>query len=853
MRNYFTFAGKDCREFNLYVNGHRTFDSPEKDYSMIQVPGRNGDVAMDGNRLSNIELHYDSSFIFEDFDESFSNLKNFLLSQRGYQRLVDTYHPNEYRLAIFRKAIEPTMNESNEVGAFDLVFECQPQRYLLSGEVIDEMDVSNPPGETITDNIVEIDNPDNNLAIFDLKADIRHAKASDGTISGYSSANIVVSPTQDASDGNTYEVQFNKTVYDGKIDIDSGILTDESDFIYSYNPSSIPSNFAEIIEENSEITDATPGDIVSFDCELGEYPIKKLAVAINHVQDLHGYDAPWPAGGGKNKLTCNTSEVYDRTISGITFTVTRNADNDLLSIAAKGTSMARVTMILNYHIENQLPSGDYILSGCPSGGGNRKYRLTCWDNTASVTLANDYGSGKTFTLDATHAINCAIDISNGQTVDLVFEPMIRLASESDPTFAPYSNECPISGWTGVEATRTGKNMLPNERAPGETEVSGVTIVTNADGSIECNGTATDDASVTIVPMSYGLAKKLNPGNYVLRGCPSGGSGSTYRLVGNFNKGAAYSIDTGSGASITITNEINSFSVYIRFNAGAVFNHLIFYPTLMLGSEADLTYEPYYGAVHEIDFPDNPGTVYGGEMELVSGELKARPYYESYNGEPLTGPWISSMDVYAPGTTPTIGAQVVDLGGVETVYQLTPTQIATLTGVNNVWADTGEITELKYYDGDVNDFEDVDTSKGALVSGSQILYPKDTPVVTNLTPLTFPLLEGKNYVFTNTGDTTLRYAEPFSIENPTLFDSEPLIRVYGTGRVGIGEYTIAIDEDDGYTDIDCHMMDCYKGNQNRNSYVTLSNHEFPVLKPGKNIVTMGTGISKVEITPRWWKV
>lgn len=142
MRNYFTFAGKDCREFNLYINGHRTFDSPEKDYSMIQVPGRNGDVAMDGNRLSNIELHYDSSFIFEDFEESFSNLKNFLLSQRGYQRLVDTYHPNEYRLAIFRKAIEPTMNESNEVGAFDLVFECQPQRYLLSGEVIDEMDVS---------------------------------------------------------------------------------------------------------------------------------------------------------------------------------------------------------------------------------------------------------------------------------------------------------------------------------------------------------------------------------------------------------------------------------------------------------------------------------------------------------------------------------------------------------------------------------------------------------------------------------------------------------------------------------------------------------------------------------------
>lgn len=30
------------------------------------------------------------------------------------------------------------------------------------------------------------------------------------------------------------------------------------------------------------------------------------------------------------------------------------------------------------------------------------------------------------------------------------------------------------------------------------------------------------------------------------------------------------------------------------------------------------------------------------------------------------------------------------------YQLTPTQIATLLGVNNIWADTGDIAECKYY-------------------------------------------------------------------------------------------------------------------------------------------------------------
>lgn len=134
MRNYFTFAGVDCRDFSLYINGHKTFNSPERNYSLYEVPGRNGSIAEDGKSFKNVELHYENSFIFENFDQNFSNMKNFLLSRSGYQRLTDTYHPDEYRMAIFRKAIEPAMNESNEVGAFDLVFECQPQRYLLSGE-----------------------------------------------------------------------------------------------------------------------------------------------------------------------------------------------------------------------------------------------------------------------------------------------------------------------------------------------------------------------------------------------------------------------------------------------------------------------------------------------------------------------------------------------------------------------------------------------------------------------------------------------------------------------------------------------------------------------------------------------
>ena len=93
----------------------------------------------------------------------------------------------------------------------------------------------------------------------------------------------------------------------------------------------------------------------------------------------------------------------------------------------------------------------------------------------------------------------------------------------------------------------------------------------------------------------------------------------------------------------------------------------------------------------------------------------------------------------------------------------------------------------------------------------------------------------------------------SITNPTLFDSQPLMRVYGVGALGVGSQTVTITQADEYTDIDCEMMDAFKGTANKNPYVQLTDHNFPVFKPGVNNIRLGTGITKVEITPRWWIV
>lgn len=95
--------------------------------------------------------------------------------------------------------------------------------------------------------------------------------------------------------------------------------------------------------------------------------------------------------------------------------------------------------------------------------------------------------------------------------------------------------------------------------------------------------------------------------------------------------------------------------------------------------------------YSMDWTSPAGTVYAGNADIVTGDIKAAPYYASYNGETLVGPWVSSMDVYDPDGTPTTGAQVVDLGGTMTEYQITGQDIITLVGDNYIWSDSGDVT------------------------------------------------------------------------------------------------------------------------------------------------------------------
>ena len=109
-----------------------------------------------------------------------------------------------------------------------------------------------------------------------------------------------------------------------------------------------------------------------------------------------------------------------------------------------------------------------------------------------------------------------------------------------------------------------------------------------------------------------------------------------------------------------------------------------------------TQDPDDATTYAVDWTSEAGTVYGGTLDVVTGVLTVdMANIASYNGETINEPWLSSMDAYAAGTTPTTGAQVVYTLATPLTYQLTPQQVSALVGTNNVWSDTNTVITVVY--------------------------------------------------------------------------------------------------------------------------------------------------------------
>ena len=154
-RGVFTFGNIKSDDYDIYISGSGTHNAPEEDVERVEIPGRSGELLIRKNRFKNVEVRY-PAFTFapneEAYAEKIREIRNALKSQIGYQRLQDTYHPDEFRMAAFTSAIAVSDRATLRVGSFDLVFNCKPQRFLVEGE--NEVEFSNTGGSASTFKII---------------------------------------------------------------------------------------------------------------------------------------------------------------------------------------------------------------------------------------------------------------------------------------------------------------------------------------------------------------------------------------------------------------------------------------------------------------------------------------------------------------------------------------------------------------------------------------------------------------------------------------------------------------------------------------------------------------------------
>lgn len=130
---YFHFGDTESRQHNVWISSEDTFVAPERDVTIVDVPGMNGMLTLDNGKYKNFDITY-HCFMSGDFLTGFDAFKNAMLSQTGYQVLRDTYHPNGFRKARLKNGIKPKPGPYNTSAKFDLTFDCWPQFYLDSGQ-----------------------------------------------------------------------------------------------------------------------------------------------------------------------------------------------------------------------------------------------------------------------------------------------------------------------------------------------------------------------------------------------------------------------------------------------------------------------------------------------------------------------------------------------------------------------------------------------------------------------------------------------------------------------------------------------------------------------------------------------
>lgn len=516
---------------------------------------------------------------------------------------------------------------------------------------------------------------------------------------------------------------------------------------------------------------------------------KALTVEIEPKQSLHGYDHPWAGGAEKNKLNAtlanmksgNTRGTWNGnvyTYQGLNFEPVFDNDGNFMHVKVTGTATALTQFYTNS--DGFTPLGNFILNGCPNGGSYSTFDIRANGVNDDHADRVDIGSGVTVNRTETGlgAMSVVITVRSGYNCGngIIFKPMIRLASESDSSYIPYSNVCPISGRTEARVDDVGKNKVETPSATAFT-TCGITLTTASNGETTLNGTSTAGSI-------DGDTFELPAGTYTISVGTTLPSGVWISLDGV--PGAMIS-PTGKSISFTTTEAISTFT-HIYVNAGVVFNNFKLNWMLEEGTTAT-PYEPYQHSSATIAFGQ---TVYGAIIDFKTGKGKIIKVGTTISGSNVTGISGGSAVDVAGGkrintnisdakysgsgdVPPDIISDVLKTVSSTSIYSGTETCVVSANDIGGV--------VLRYMGADT-----VEKAQTALNNSPvQICYELATPIELTLTPAVLELLKGYNYI-TGDGEMQLVYI-PESIL-PTAPTTDGTYRLICTVSNGVPSFSWA---------------------------------------------------------------
>ena len=129
----FWLSGESASSHGVILQHEIEFDAPEPDVETVSVPGRNGDLLYWHGTYKNINGTASCYCLNRDAATKIREVNAWILKSADYQRLETLTEPRIFRLARVRHGarLKP---HGNVINAFDVEFDCKPQKYLKDGE-----------------------------------------------------------------------------------------------------------------------------------------------------------------------------------------------------------------------------------------------------------------------------------------------------------------------------------------------------------------------------------------------------------------------------------------------------------------------------------------------------------------------------------------------------------------------------------------------------------------------------------------------------------------------------------------------------------------------------------------------